>query len=259
MSHLIEVQGASKVYDTPEGEHVYALNDIQLHVSAGEFIAILGPSGCGKTTLLRLLSGLDEPTKGTVLFHGVPIPEPTPRISMVFQNFALLPWKTVKENVLLALRTQQMSEAEKEIVANTHLERVGLRNFEKHYPSELSGGMKQRVGIARALAVKPEVLLLDEPFSALDEITALELRKQLLELWQDKQANETYVLITHLIEEAVLLADVVYIMSPRPGHIIAKVPIDLPRPRFEHHRSKKFFQEVDKIQAILQQHTSITV
>jgi ABC-type nitrate/sulfonate/bicarbonate transport system ATPase subunit len=254
----MEVRNVSKTFTGDTG-HVYALRNVSMHFDAGEFVAIIGPSGCGKSTLLRMLAGLDQPSAGAVLFHGQFIPEPNPRISMVFQNFALLPWKTVKENVLLALRTQEMPEQHKEHIANQLLTRVGLRNFERHYPGELSGGMKQRVGIARALSVNPEVLLLDEPFSALDEITALDLRRQLLDLWQEKRVNDTYVLVTHLVEEAVLLADTVYIMSPRPGQVIAKLKIDLPRPRFEHHRSKKFFQEVDRIQSILQKHSNITV
>jgi len=257
--HLLEIKSVNKIYTTPEGEKVYAVKDVSVIADAGEFVAILGPSGCGKSTLLRITAGLDQPTTGEVLFHGQPILAPNPRITMVFQNFALLPWKTVKENVLLALRSRPLSDLEKEKIADNLLDKVGLRNFEHHYPGELSGGMKQRVGIARALSVNPEVLLLDEPFSALDEVTALDLRKQLLDLWQEKKANDSYVLITHLIEEAVLLADTVYIMSHRPGEIIGKVRINLPRPRFQHHRTKRFFKECDKIQALLQQNTNITV
>jgi NitT/TauT family transport system ATP-binding protein len=257
--HLLEIKQVNKVYAAPESDKVYALKDINLAINAGEFVAILGPSGCGKSTLLRLIAGLDFPSSGEVLFHGQPVQQPSPAISMVFQNFALLPWKTVKENVLLALRNQQITEVEKVKVATDLLSKVGLLNFENHFPGELSGGMKQRVGIARALSVKPEVLLLDEPFSALDEVTALDLRKQLLDLWQEKKGNDTYLLITHLIEEAVLLADTVYIMGHRPGHIIGKVQINLPRPRFEHHRTKAFFKECDKIQELLQKNSSITV
>jgi len=256
---LIEIKNVNKIYATPEDDKVYALKDVSISVSPGEFIAILGPSGCGKSTLLRMIAGLDQPTSGEVLFHGVRVVQPSPRISMVFQNFALLPWKTVKENILLALRSQPTTEVQKARTASDLLEKVGLLNFEHHYPGELSGGMKQRVGIARALSVNPEVLLLDEPFSALDEVTALDLRKQLLDLWQEKKANDTYVLITHLIEEAVLLADTVYVMSHRPGHVIGTVHIDLPRPRFEHHRTKRFFAEVDKIQRLLAQNASIVV
>ena len=258
MTHLVELHNVSKTFAT-ESERIHAVHNVSMTIDAGEFVAIVGPSGSGKTTLLRMISGLDQPTSGSVLFHGVPIPEPNPRISMVFQSFALLPWKTVKENVLLALHTKQMPEQERERIASLQLSKVGLHNFAHHYPSELSGGMKQRVGIARALAVNPEVLLLDEPFSALDEVTALDLRKQLLDLWQEKKANDSYILVTHLVEEAVLLADTVYVMSHRPGNIIAKVRIDLPRPRFEHHRSKKFFAEVDRIEKILQKTTDITV
>jgi NitT/TauT family transport system ATP-binding protein len=194
-----------KSYKTPEGDRIYALRNVNVSVNAGEFIAILGPSGCGKSTLLRIMSGLDLPTQGEVIFHGQRVFAPDQRMSMVFQNFALLPWKTVKENVLLALRSKAFNDQIKEQITVTLLHRVGLAHFESHYPSELSGGMKQRVGIARALAVNPEVLLLDEPFSALDEVTSLDLRKQLLDLWQEKKANDTYIIITHMIEEAVCL------------------------------------------------------
>jgi NitT/TauT family transport system ATP-binding protein len=256
---ILDINSVNKVYSTPENEKVYALRDVSLQIEAGEFVAILGPSGCGKSTLLRMIAGLDSPSSGEVLFHGKPILEPDARISMVFQNFALLPWKTVKENVLLALRAHPSTDLEKVRIANDLLEKVGLLNFENHYPGELSGGMKQRVGIARALSVNPELLLLDEPFSALDEVTALDLRKQLLDLWQEKKANDTYVLITHLIEEAVLLADTVYIMSHRPGHVIGKIRINLPRPRFQHHRTRAFFKECDKIQNLLVKYSSVTV
>jgi NitT/TauT family transport system ATP-binding protein len=256
---ILEIRDLHKTYSTPEGDKVYALKGVDISIEAGEFVAILGPSGCGKSTLLRMIAGLDHPTQGEVLFHGQKMLEPDPRISMVFQNFALLPWKTVKENVMLGLRSKALNDQIKEHIANTLLHRVGLTHFESHYPGELSGGMKQRVGIARALAVNPDVLLLDEPFSALDEVTALELRRQLLDLWQEKKANDTYIIITHMIEEAVLLADTVYIMGHRPGHVIGKVKIDLPRPRFEHHRTKAFFAEVDKIQALLEKNASITV
>jgi len=259
MTSIMEVKSAGKTYLTHEGEHVYALRNVSLCVNAGEFVAILGPSGCGKSTLLRMLSGLDQPSSGEVLFHNQPIPTPSPHISMVFQNFALLPWKTVKENVLLALRTQPYPDAQKEKIANELLTKVGLKNFENHYPNELSGGMKQRVGIARALSVNPEVLLLDEPFSALDEVTAMDLRKQLLDLWQEKRSDETYIMITHLIEEAVLLADTVYVLSHRPGTVIGMEKINLPRPRFKYHRTKEFFREVDKIQSLLQKTSNITV
>jgi NitT/TauT family transport system ATP-binding protein len=256
--HLLELKNVSKTFNT-EGDRVYALHNVSISVDAGEFVAILGPSGCGKSTMLRMIAGLDKVTNGEILFHGERVVQPNPRISMVFQNFALLPWKTVRENVTIAMRGQQLTDAQREHTANAWLDHVGLRNFENHYPGELSGGMKQRVGIARALSVNPELLLLDEPFSALDEITALDLRKQLLDLWQQKKANDSYVIITHLIEEAVLLADTVYVMSHRPGTVIAKVKIDLPRPRFAHHRTKAFFKEVDKIQALLQKSSDITV
>ncbi len=247
----IEVNHVSKTFKGPKGEFI-ALDDVSFSIEDGEFVAIIGPSGCGKSTLLRMIAGLDFPTKGIILFQGEPILGPLPSISMVFQNFALLPWKTARENILVALESREMSRKQKEDRAQGFLSKLGLAGFEDEYPSELSGGMKQRVGIARALAVAPDILLMDEPFSSLDEVTARELRQEVLRIWRDRATYpNTLVLVTHLVEEAVLMADRALIMASRPGRIVADVKINIPRPRPDFMRSPIFFQYVDQIEAIL--------
>lgn len=254
---LIDVKKLSKKFKGPKGE-LLVIDDISFGIEDKEFLAIVGPSGCGKSTLLRIIAGLDSPTSGEVLFHEKPIIEPSTDISMVFQNFALLPWKTARENVMLALGSKNMKESKKEKIVNELLEHVGLKGFEDVYPGELSGGMKQRVGIARALSVSPEVLLLDEPFSSLDEITANELRKQILHIWSTRGSKtDTFVLITHLVEEAVLMADSVIVMSSVPAKIVADIKIDIPRPRFNNIRSEEFFSKCDEISTILKKYEQI--
>jgi NitT/TauT family transport system ATP-binding protein len=249
---LIDIERVSKVFKTPKGD-LAVLNDVSFGIEDKEFLAIVGPSGCGKSTILRMIAGLDFPTTGTVSFQGKPIKGPSPAISMVFQNFALLPWKTARENILIALEAKELSRQQKEATAETLLKKLGLDGFEDTYPGELSGGMKQRVGIARALAIAPDVLLLDEPFSSLDEVTARELRDEVLRVWRDRTTHpDTFVLVSHLVEEAVLMADRVLVMSSRPGKIIAEVKIDIPRPRFDYVRKDIFFQHVDRIEAILE-------
>lgn len=251
---LIDVRNLSKKFREPKGE-ILVIDDISFGVEDKEFLAIVGPSGCGKSTLLRIIAGLDSPTTGDVLFNGKPVIEPSTDISMVFQNFALLPWKTARENVMLALESKNMGESKKEKIVNELLEHVGLTGFADVYPGELSGGMKQRVGIARALSVSPEILLLDEPFSSLDEITANDLRKQILHIWSNKRSRtDTFVLITHLVEEAVLMADSVMIMSSIPAKIVADITIDIPRPRFNYMRSEEFFSKCDEVSKILKRY-----
>ncbi len=249
---LIEIRQVSKTFKGPK-EELLALDNVSFDIEDGEFLAIVGPSGCGKSTILRMIAGLDFPTKGQILFQGKPINGPSPAISMVFQSFALLPWKTARENVLIALEAKEMSREKKEETARTLLKTLGLEGFEDDYPGELSGGMRQRVGIARALAVAPNVLLLDEPFSSLDELTARELRIEMLRIWHDRTTYpDTVLLVTHMVEEAVLMADRVLVMSPRPGRVITEVKIDIPRPRFDYARSPIFFQHVDQIETILE-------
>jgi ABC-type nitrate/sulfonate/bicarbonate transport system ATPase subunit len=227
---IIEIRGVSKTFRGRQGD-VHALRDVDLDIYANEFITVLGPSGCGKTTLLRLIAGLTKADRGEMVLDGRPITGPGPDRSMVFQDFALMPWATVLNNVAFGLELRGVGKAERRERAMEFVRMVGLESFAKSYPHELSGGMQQRVGIARALAVDPTVLLLDEPFSALDEQTRRLLQEQLLQVWEAQR--KTVVFVTHSIEEAVLLGDRVILMSARPGRVSRAVPVSLSRPRFE--------------------------
>lgn len=200
---------------------VAAVEDLSLHVPAGSFAALLGPSGCGKTTVLRLLGGLDRPTAGAV--HFAPTPE---RISMGFQSPRLLPWLSVRDNIALPLRLQRVPTAERRSRADALIEQVGLSGFAEHRPHQLSGGMQMRVAVARALITDPELLLLDEPFGALDEITRGQLDDLLWGLW--KRLGMTVVLVTHSIDEAIYLAQTVHVLAPRPGRLVRSISVDLP-------------------------------
>jgi len=224
------------------------IKDISFSVKKRESISIVGPSGCGKTTLIRVIAGLEKPTKGKVSFKGKQITEPTPGIMMIFQSFALLPWKTVFENVELALLDKPKEEREK--TALRYIDLVGLDGFEESYPRELSGGMKQRVGIARAICREPEILLLDEPFSTLDPLTANNLKNEILRLFYSKRLRpDVLITVTHSVEEAVYISDRILVMSQRPGKIIEDIKIDLPKPRDI--RSKEFYEYVDKVTALI--------
>ncbi len=216
------------------------LNDISFDVDTGEFVCIVGSSGGGKSTLLRILAGLQKQSEGKILN----MPE---QLGFVFQNFALFPWLNVEDNVSYGLRMQGLSKSQIQKRVREEINRIGLEGFEKSHPKELSGGMKQRVGIARALAVHPKVLLLDEPFSALDEITAKGLRHDLLKIHE--QTKTTVIMVTHLVEEAVELADRIIVMSPRPGRVRKIFPNNISRPR--NVRSKEFFRLVDEIESLL--------
>lgn len=216
-----------KAFPSRRGE-VAALEDISFHVNAGEFLCLVGPSGCGKTTLLRLLSGLLLPDRGEVRFNGVPLTEPRAEIGLVFQNANLMPWRTVAENVQLPLDVSGRKETANAQVARA-LTLVGLSDFAHSHPHELSGGMQQRVAIARTLVHQPQILLLDEPFGALDALTREKLNQQLTDLWRELGA--TVVMVTHNIREAVFLADRVLVLSPRPGRLTAAIPVEIPRPR----------------------------
>ncbi len=221
-----------------DGKKSEVLKNISFDVEKAEFVCIVGPSGCGKSTLLRLISDLMPATSGT-------IDKPAEsKISMVFQNFALFPWLTVEENVAFGLKMSGGKTKEIEESARKFIDEMGLTGMEQKHPRELSGGMKQRVGIARALAVEPNILLLDEPFSALDVFTATRLRKDLLNIWQ--KTGLTIIMVSHLVEEAVELADRVIVMSSNPGRIKKTIDIGLSRPR--NTRSDKFFDYVDEIQ-----------
>jgi NitT/TauT family transport system ATP-binding protein len=227
-----------------------AVENINLDLKSGEFAALLGPSGCGKSTLLRIVTGLQEASRGRVYYRGEPLVGVNPHAAIVFQSFALFPWLSVLENVSLALKTKGVQEPERSQKAIDLLDRVGLDGFESAYPRELSGGMRQKVGFARAMAVEPELLCLDEPFSALDVLSAESLRGELLELWVGgKIPTKAILMVSHNIEEAVLLADRVIIMDKDPGRVIADLPIDLAHPR--QRKSPEFQAIVDMVYGLL--------
>jgi NitT/TauT family transport system ATP-binding protein len=208
---------------------VEALKDVSLTINDGEFITVLGPSGCGKTTLLRILAGLEPWDQGDVRVAGTSVTGPGPERAMVFQSFALMPWAKIVDNVAFGLEMRGVPKAEREDRALKLIELVGLKGFERRLPGELSGGMQQRVGLARALAVDPQILLMDEPFGALDEQTRRLLQEELLQIWE--ATRKTVIFITHSMEEAVLLGDRIVLMSPRPGRIVEIVDVPLARPR----------------------------
>ncbi len=211
------------------GPDVVAVQDFSLQVNEGEFVCLLGASGCGKTTMLNLFAGFIQPTQGRVLLHGEPITRIEPRCGVVFQSYALFPWKTVQGNVEFGLRMQRVAAAERRRRAAHFIELVKLRGFERHYPAELSGGMQQRVTLARILAADPEVLLMDEPFAALDAMTRQEMQEELLRI--QEVSRKTVVFITHSIDEALILADRIVVMSARPGRVKEVLDNTLPRPR----------------------------
>ncbi|MCX7238973.1 MAG: ABC transporter ATP-binding protein [Burkholderiales bacterium] len=239
----VEVRNASVVYQTADTP-VAALSDIDLRIGEGEFVSLIGPSGCGKTTLLRVIADLEPISAGSVLVNGV-----TPHdarlaraYGYVFQSPALFPWRNVLANVMLPLQIQGNSASQSRVIALEHLERVGLSGFEKKYPWQLSGGMQQRVSIARALAFEPKILMMDEPFGALDEITRDRLNEQLQQLWQ--RERRTVVFVTHSIAEAVYLSSRIVVMSPRPGRIVKVIESPLPDERFLALRDTQAFMDV---------------
>ena len=224
----VEIRDLVKKFQTRNGE-VVALNGVDLSIQDKEFVCVVGPSGCGKSTLLNMIGGLDTPTSGEILVDGKEVDGPSPKRGIVFQQYALFPWLTVEKNVQFGLKLQGMPRERMEQVTEKYLRAVGLENFAHSYPKELSGGMKQRVAIARAYAVNPEVLLMDEPFVALDAQTRVQLQTELLETWEHEQ--KTCFFITHDVEEAIILAQRVVIMSARPGRVKDIVDIDIPYPR----------------------------
>lgn len=226
---MIEVNSLSKVFTNKRGEKIEALDNICLTIEDNEFLTILGPSGCGKTTLLRAIAGLTRFDSGEILIGGKPVKGPGPERAMVFQSFALLPWATALTNIAFGLRLRGVAKAEREARALELVELVGLGGFENRLPGELSGGMQQRVGLARALAVDPDVLLMDEPFGAVDEQTRRLLQEELLAIWERRRI--TVVFVTHSIEEAVVLGDRVALMTPRPGKVSELIKVPLARPR----------------------------
>jgi len=249
---VLEVRDVTKTFPL-EKSKISVLEDVSFSVDRDEFVCLVGPSGCGKSTMLRIIAGLEKADSGEVLFHGQPQTLPNPKITMIFQLFGLLPWKTALENVEVPLEVHGMKKETRVEISRSYLRMVGLEGFENTYPHDLSGGMKQRVGIARALALQPEVLLMDEPFSSLDELTAKTLRELVLEIWRDPSLpTNTFVMVSHNVEEAVYMADRVIIMSPRPGRVVGEVKVNLPRPRTQYLRDQKYFQSVDEVVAILE-------
>jgi NitT/TauT family transport system ATP-binding protein len=249
---IIEARQIEKRYERQGGGQVQVIAPLDLRVEPGVITALLGPSGCGKSTLLRMLSGLAQPSGGEVLWHGKAISRVTPNVAIVFQSFALFPWLTVLQNVEVPLLARAMTHVERHRRALRTLHAVGLKGFENAYPKELSGGMKQRVGFARALAVEPEVLFMDEPFSALDVLTAETLRGELLELWLERKIpTRSIFLVTHNIEEAVLLADRIIVLGRNPARIRADFPLPVPQPR--DHKAAEFLLYVDYIYKLMTQ------
>ncbi|MGH8749086.1 MAG: nitrate/sulfonate/bicarbonate ABC transporter ATP-binding protein [Burkholderiales bacterium] len=244
---LLQLSGVGKAYGKAP-RPFYALRDIDLRIAEGEFVCIVGPSGCGKSTLLRIIVGLTPPTDGEVRYRDEPLVGVNPHATIVFQTFALFPWLTVQENVEVALKARGVGPRERSVRAEQLVELVGLSGFESAYPRELSGGMRQKVGFARAMAVEPELLCLDEPFSALDVLSAEALRGELMELWQTRAMSTRAVLmVTHNIEEAVELADRIVVMAKDPGRILTRMSVGLRHPR--NRKDVAFQAVVDRVYA----------
>ncbi len=246
---LVELEGVSQYYGTRQRQFL-AVQDVSLKIEEGEFVALLGPSGCGKSTLLRIVVGLMAPTEGHVLYRGRPLRGVNQQATIVFQSFALFPWLTVLENVEVALHARGVPENLAKTRALDVLDKVGLDGFETAYPRELSGGMRQKVGFARAIAVSPELLCLDEPFSALDILSAEALRTDLVALWTGGNLpTKAILMVTHNIEEAVYMADRIVIMGKEPGRTVAELKVDLRRPRFR--KGSAFLETVDRVYATM--------
>src|SRR6202167_367790 len=247
---IIEVSHVNKTFTSPDGSPLTVLEDISLSLHEGEIVALLGRSGSGKSTLLRCIAGLIAPTSGVVNYRGTPLNGANPGVSMVFQSFALLPWLTVAQNVQLGLEAQGVGAAERKERAEAAIDRIGLDGFESAFPKELSGGMRQRVGFARALVVEPDALLMDEPFSALDVLTAQNLRAELLRLWAEPDfPTKAMLIVTHNIEEAVILADRIFVLISNPGRLRSEITCPFPQPRSRH--DEAFGALVDEIYGIM--------
>lgn len=227
--YIISLKNLCKSYNTKENLTVEALKDINLDVKENDFICIVGPSGCGKSTMLRIIAGLETATEGKIIYEGRELQKPTKDIGMVFQDYSLLPWRTVLDNIALGLEFKGVSKNKRLDIASRYLELIDMTRFGKAYPYELSGGMQQRVAIARALANDPHVLLMDEPFGALDAHTRILLQKELLRIWE--RNKKTIMFVTHSVDESVYLADKVIVMSRNPGEIKEIINIDMKRPR----------------------------
>jgi NitT/TauT family transport system ATP-binding protein len=245
---VISVKHVSKIYSTRDGNLIDALSDINLEIEQGEFITVVGPSGCGKTTFLKILAGILHKSSGEILVSGTPLDGPSRQLGVVFQEPLLLPWRTILQNIMVPIEVQRRSATEFGPQARELLNLVGLTGFENKYPNELSGGMQQRVGIARALVHDPDFLLMDEPFGALDAMTRETMNIELLRIWSERK--KTVLLVTHSIAEAVFLADRIVVMSARPGRVAEIIPVDLPRPRrLEMINSERFGGYVKRVRA----------
>ena len=247
---MISLNRVTRIFNSRDGDQVTALQDVSLEIGRNEFITLVGPSGCGKSTLLRIVAGLILPSAGIASIGGVPIEEPRPETGIVFQAPTLLPWATVIDNVLFPLRMMHRIDSGSTDKAMALLKLVGLTGFERKTPRELSGGMQQRVAICRALVHDPDILLMDEPFGALDALTREEMTMELLRIWSEKP--KTVLFVTHSITEAVVLADRVVVMSPRPGRIAEVIDIGLPRPRsFETESAPEFHEASLRIRKLI--------
>ena len=239
----IDIRKVTKIYpDMDGGTTLTALDQIDLSIKPGEFVSLIGPSGCGKTTLLKIIDGLIPYEDGQVLIDDVAIKGPGRERAVVFQSFALLPWRTVEENIYFGLELRGIKKQDCQETIDRYIRMVGLKGFEHRYPSQLSGGMQQRVGLARALAVDPRILLMDEPFGALDAQTRNLLQADLERIWQEDQ--KTVIFVTHAMDEAVFLSDKIVILSPRPGRVQEVIDVDLPRPRGDDIRTHPRFVEL---------------
>ncbi len=250
---LIEVKSVSQEFKLPNGKELKVLENINLCINQREVVALLGPSGCGKSTILRILAGLITPSKGDVFYHDQPLHDLNTGVSIVFQSFALFPWMTVAENIQTALQSRGFPANEIEDRAQKAIQMVGLAGFEETYPRELSGGMKQRVGMARALSVDPEILFMDEPFSHVDALTAESLRAEVIDIWAAHDKNPSSILlVSHDIPEVAYMADRIVVLGTNPGHIVKVVENKLPRPR--DYRSQDFMKKVDLLHEIITGH-----
>ncbi|HVR70636.1 MAG TPA: ABC transporter ATP-binding protein [Vicinamibacteria bacterium] len=247
--NVLELRNVGKTFVSPDGRTFQAIRDVDLVVrdlpDSGEFRVFLGPSGCGKSTILNIVAGLLTPTTGEALVRGRPITGPGPDRGMVFQSYSSYPWLTVLDNVAFGLKLRGVPRAERESVARTWVKKVGLQGAEKKYPGQLSGGMRQRVAIARTLAVKPEIILMDEPFGALDVQTRLGMQNLINELWEEIEG--TILFVTHDIAEAVYLADKIHVLSAAPGTVVHEIDVDLPLHRTEDLKSTARFRELETL------------